>query len=83
MYGNDKFHCKEQLYLDVFEGDSLNLSSVNWPLIPSSKIILLEIYTVPNTSKNIFRNPCTKMEFVNSLNYSITLGTDQTFDLLK
>ena len=39
IYVNDKFHHKAQLDIDVFEESyySLNLSSVKWPFIRSSK----------------------------------------------
>ena len=48
------------------------------------KILLSEIYRVPNTSENFLAIFAQKMGFANSLNYSmIVLGTHQKLDLLK
>ena len=84
MYVSDKFHQKEQLDIDVFEEAFFESKFHEMAINKKFKILLSEIYRVPNTSEKNWEFFAQKMGFVNSLNYfMIILGTDQNLDLLK
>ena len=54
MYVNDKFYHKEWLDLYVFEEGFFESQVCEVAIDKEFKILLSEIYRVPNTSKNIF-----------------------------
>ena len=84
MYLNDKFLHKEQLDLDLFEKGFFKYKFCEVAINMKFKILLSELFRVPNTSKKVLEIFAQKVGYVNSLNYSmIILGTDQNLDLSK
>ena len=84
MYINDEFHHKEPLEHDVFEEGLFESSFCNWLKTRSSKMLLSEIYRVPNTSEIFLEIFAQKMRLVNSMNYSMIIsGNRQNLDLQK